>query len=98
MSLYQELRINPPKLEVVENAREVVMNLVSVMCDNKYEIKFKKNTELDFKLNTGIQAYSNFQIPCSKSDLEWLADDNKWAEVFSMINEGTALIEKCRSR
>lgn len=98
MSTYRALIANPPKLEVKENVREVVVILVSCMCDNRYETIFKKNEEGDFKFKTHTQAYTNFQINYSKIDLEWAADAGKWDEVFSMINSGTIVVEKVRSR
>ena len=70
MSKYRELIMNPPSLDVKDNAREVIVNLCSCMCDNRYEVKFKKNDEGDFKFLTGIQAYGNFQIKYAKSELE----------------------------
>ena len=55
MDRYRELLNNPPKLEVKENAREVVINLISCMCDNKNKITIKKNADGDFKIfNHGI--------------------------------------------
>ena len=98
MSKYSELRNNPPKLEVKENAREVVINLISCMCDNKHKWTIKKNSEGDFKISTHGQAFSNFQTKFDKDEIEWEADDSNWDEVFNMINSGTSKIEKLRSR
>ena len=61
MSRYRELLINPPKLEVKKDAREVVINLVSCMCDNRYKWTIKKNSEGDYKINTHGFDFSNFQ-------------------------------------
>ena len=93
MSKYAELLNNPPKLKVKKDAREVVINLVSCMCDNKYKWTFKKNEDGDFKIKTHGYAFSNFQ-----TEIEWEADDLKWGEVFRMINSGTSKIESLRSR
>ena len=98
MEKYRELLNNPPKLEVKENAREVVINLISCMCDNKHKITIKKNNDGDFKLNSHRDAYSNFQIKFDKDDIEWQADDNNWNDVFRMINSGTQLIDNIKSR
>ena len=99
MSKYRDLLNNPPKLEVKENAREVVINLVSCMCDNRGKITLKKNSEGDFKLNTHSQAFSNFQIKFDRDDIEWEADDGrKWGKVIKMINSGTYKIESIKSR
>jgi len=98
MSKYVELLNNPPTLEVKENAREVVINLISCVCDNKYKWTIKKNSEGDFKINTHHQAFSNFQTKFDKDEIEWEADDSNWDEVFNMINSGTSKVEKVRSR
>jgi hypothetical protein len=98
MSKYVELLNNPPTLEVKENAREVVINLISCMCDNKHKWTIKKNSEGDFKISTHGFAFSNFQTKFDKDEIEWEADDSNWDEVFRMINSGTSKIEKLRSR
>ena len=97
-SKYSELCSNPPILTVVENAREVIINLVSCMCDNKNKFTLKKNADGDFKLNTNGHAFSNFQIPFAKDEIEWAADASDWKGVFRMINAGTSKIESVRSR
>ena len=98
MCKYIELLNNPPSLSVKENTREVVINLVSCMCDNKKKITLKKNEEGDFKLNSHRDAYSNFQIKHDRDEIEWEADDNNWNLVFDMINSGTCKIENIKSR
>ena len=98
MSKYVELLNNPPKLEVKKGAREVVINLVSCMCDNKYKWTIKKNEEGDFKIKTHGYAFSNFQTLFDKDEIEWKADECNWVEVFRMINSGTSKIESLRSR
>jgi hypothetical protein len=98
MSKYRELTHNPPKLEVKDNAREVVLTLVSCMCDNMYKWTIKKDAEGDFKINTHGYAFSNYQIKYCKIDIEWAADESDWENVFEMINSGTSKIESVRSR
>lgn len=98
MSRYRDLIDFPPKLEVKENAREVVINLVSCMCDNKGKITLKKNDDGDFKLNSHRDAYTNFQIKFDRDDIEWEADDNNWNSVFRIINSGTYKIDNTKSR
>lgn len=97
-SKYVELLKNPPKLEVVENAREIVIDLVSCMCDNRHKWTLKKNQDGDFKIYTHGHAFSNFQTEFDKIDIEWVADSGDWKEVFRMINSGTSKIESVRSR
>jgi hypothetical protein len=98
MSKYSELLNNPPKLEVKENAREIKIDLVSCMCDNRYRWTIKKNEAGDYKIFTHGFAYSNFQIKHRRDDIEWEADEGNWNKVFEMINSGTEKIEKIKSR
>jgi len=102
-SKYQELRSIPMQCELLEeqvkpNPRELVITLVSVMCDNKSTMNLKKNQEGDFKLTCGGEAYSNFQIKFRKDEIEWAADGGDFFEVFKMINSGTSVINKVKSR
>ena len=83
---------------VVKDAREVRIHTVAGMCDNKHLITLKKNADGDFKLNTHIQAYSNFGIPHDKYELEWEADKGNFEKVFQMINSGFQVVEKVKSR
>ena len=99
MTLYETMKKNPISVQIKNNAKDVVLELVSVMCDNKHTFRFKKNTNGEFKLSTCGFSYSNFQIKHhSKIDLEWLADDNQWQEVVNAINSGTSNVYKIKSR
>jgi len=98
MSKYGELLKNPPVLEVKGKPREMKIDLVSAMCDNKYRWTIKEDKDGYYKINTHSWAYSNFQIEYGKDDIEWIADEEMWDEVFEMINSGTSLIEKIKYR
>jgi hypothetical protein len=98
MSLYRELRFNPPSLEVSKTPREIKIDLVSVMCDNKYRWTAKKDSDGDFKISTNGFAYSNFQIPHRKDDIEWAMDAGDWTGAFNMINEGTSVVQSIQYR
>jgi len=98
MSNYRNLIHNPPVLTVKDNAREVVIGLVSCMCDNTHTWTFKKNSDGDFKIFTHGFAYSNFQTKYERYEIEWEADTGNWNEVIRMINSGTSVVEKLRSR
>lgn len=98
MTKYKNLLINKPLLTVKENAREVVINLVSCMCDNTHTWTIKKNKDGDFKISTHGFAFNNFQTKASKDEIEWEADNGNWERVFNMINSGTSQIESVRSR
>ena len=95
---YSELLNNPPVLEFKSEAKEVIFNLISVMCDNKYTWKLKKNPEGEFKLYTNGYSFSNFQTSCDREEIEWAADEYRWSEVTRLINSGTSKVESVRSR
>jgi len=95
---YRELRQNPPKLSIKENARELVITTVSCMCDNIHYMNLKKNSDGDFKLDTVGFALSNWQMKYPKHEIEWEADANNWDTVFDMINSGVELIAEVKSR
>ena len=103
MSKYRTLRSIPMQCELLEeqvkpNPRELVITLVSCMCDNKSTMNLKKNQEGDFKLTCVGKAYSNFQIKFRKDEIEWAADGGDFFDVFKMINSGTSVIDEVKSR
>jgi hypothetical protein len=103
MSKYRELRMNKPQLTIKEEAREVIFTLVSCMCNNVSYVKFYKNDNGDFRIQSTTKngmgnAFSNYQIKHPKDDIEWEADDNNWDKVITMINSGTSVIESVKSR
>jgi len=98
MSVYQQLIQNPPEIKVKKNSREVIFKTVSCMCDNVHYIKFKKNTEGDFKMSGGGFSLSNWQMNHPPHDIEWTADEGMWKQVVRMINTGTSKIESVKSR
>jgi len=98
MSKYGELLRKPPQLLVYGKPREMKIDLVSCTCDNKYRWTIKENEYGDYKIFTHGFAYSNFQIKHGKDDIEWIADEGDWDEVFEMINSGTIKIESIKYR
>jgi hypothetical protein len=98
MSKFIELRQNAPKLTIKEGAREVIFKTVSCMCDNVHHLRFKKNSDGDFKLDGNGFSLSNWQMKNEKHEIEWEADEGGWDEVIAMINSGTAAIESVISR
>ncbi len=68
------------------------------MCDNVGYLKFKKNSEGDFKMSGNGFSLSNWQFKYQVHEIEWTADENGWDEVIKMINSGTSLIESVISR
>jgi hypothetical protein len=98
MSKYQELLENPPKLKIEGKPKEIKIDLVSCMCDNRYRWTIKQNEDGDYRINTHGFAYSNWQIKDRKDDIEWIADEGNWRKVFNMINSGTSKIEAIKYR
>jgi hypothetical protein len=98
MSKYRELRLNAPKLTIKEGAKEVIFKTISCMCDNVGYLRFKKNSDGEFRLDGMGYAVSNWQMKHEKHELEWEADENNWGGVIAMINSGTEVIEEVKSR
>jgi hypothetical protein len=98
MSKYVELRRNQPKLTIKEGAREVIFKTISCMCDNVHYLRFKKNSDGDFKMDGMGFHTSNWQMKHAKHEIEWEADENMWGGVIAMINSGTKVIESVTSR
>lgn len=95
---YREMRQNPPKLSIKENARELIITTVSCMCDNIHYLTLKKNEDGDFKIAGIGFTLSNWQMKYPKHDVEWAADEGNWDKVFEMINSGTECIAEVKSR
>ena len=110
ISQYDKLRNNPPKLEIKKDAKEVIFYVVSCMCDNKYNLRLRKNDNGEFKMSGMGYSLSNFQFGLEHRrlnmrqgriepfEIEWEADNENWIDVINMINSGTVLIEKVISR
>jgi hypothetical protein len=106
ISQYQKLIYNPYKMhhkEIKENAREVIFYVVSCMCDNKYNLRFRKNDNGEFKMSGMGFSLRNFQFGFKQGgiepfEIEWKADEGDWIGVKNMINSGTVKVEKVISR
>jgi len=98
MSRYSELRISPPKLEIKQGAKEVIVYTVSCMCDNKGTIRFSKNDREEFKMSGMGFALSNWGMKHKPFEIEWQADEGNWNLVLDMVNMGSEAIEKVISR
>ena len=95
---YVSLRHNPPRLEVRDNARELVITTVSCMCDNIHYLTLRRNDNGDFRLSGGRFSLSNWQFGYPVHDIEWAADEGDWDTVFKMINSSTSAISEVKSR
>lgn len=95
--LYSQLVKSPPQIQIAENATEMKIHLVSVMCDNKYMISMTRFTT-GWQLNTRGQAFHNFQMKCYQYEIEWAADAKDWSTMTKLLNSGTSVIEKIVSR
>lgn len=98
MSKYDELKRNPPKIKIKEDAREVIFETISCMCDNKDRIRFKKDSDGYFKMSGMGSSLKNWGMKHHHTDIEWTADEEKWKEVISMINSGTSKVSSAKSR
>ena len=98
-SKYQRLLNEPIEIDVVENAREVIIETTSCMCDNINHLDFTKDENGDFYVSGRRDALSNWQMAGDyQTDLRWAADDQDWNKVVSIINTGTSKVSKIRSR
>tara|TARA_R110002020_G_C15989601_1_gene749244 strand:+ start:42 stop:335 length:294 start_codon:yes stop_codon:yes gene_type:complete len=93
-----ELRLNPPTLKVEGKPREIKIDTVASMCDNKHRFTIKLNEEGDYKIYRHGYAWSCFGIKMRQDDVEWLADDGEWNKVFEAFNSGYQLIESVKYR
>ena len=100
MSIYQELVHKSVDVSVIKkDAKEVIFNLVSCMCDNRYQLTVKKNSDGEFRLGLGRFAVSNLQMNGDyNTDITWAADEADWDAVVRVIKTGTSAIESIRSR
>lgn len=99
MSLYRELKLNPPKIEIKMDAREVVFTTVSCMCDNIHYLDFKKTEAGEFRVSGRQFSLSNWQMEGDYlTDLCWAADAGDWVEVIRIINSGTRVVQSSKSR
>ena len=83
---------------IKKDAKEVIFNMVSCMCDNKNRLRFKKNSDGEFRVDLGGHALTNLQMKYDHIDLTWEADEGKWDNVGRMIETGTSLIGSIISR
>ena len=96
MSKYRELISNPINNNITGKPSKILIDMVSVMCDNKKQIQFTLKEDGSYNVSTGMDAFSNFQMNCSRADLLWEAEDGNWDTVVKMIRTGVAAIENIR--
>ncbi|MDP8268222.1 MAG: hypothetical protein P9L97_05785 [Candidatus Tenebribacter davisii] len=95
--------IKPDLSPIKQDAKEVVFDLVSCMCDNKNRLVFKQKEDGEFRVfllgGNGIShALSNLQMKGDYLDLTWKADQGNWTGVAKIIETGTSLIAYIMSR
>jgi len=95
---YAFLRHNPPILKVKKDPRVVEILTISCMCNNKGGIIFRKNDDGDYSMSGRRFSLNNWQFKHSVIDIEWVASEQDWEEVFRMINTGTSAIHSVRSK
>ena len=84
--------------EIKKKSRELKIHVVSSMCNNKYILTLKKNSDGDFKMSGGRFSLSNFGFKSPVYEIEWAADEGNWIEIINIINSGYQRIEKIDSR
>ena len=84
--------------EIKKNAKELMIHVVSSMCDNRYILSLKKNSDGEFKMSGGRFSLSNFGFKSPVYEIEWAADEGNWSKVIHIINSGYQRIDKIKSR
>jgi len=84
--------------EIKKNPRELMIHIVSSMCDNRYILSLKKNSDGEFKLSGRGYSLSNFGFRPPVYEIEWAADEGDWSKVIHSINSGYQRIDKIVSR
>ena len=84
--------------EIKKNPRELMIHVVSSMCDNKYILSLKKNSDGEFKMSGRGYSLSNFGFKSPVYEIEWAADEGDWSKVIHIINSGYQRIDKIVSR
>jgi hypothetical protein len=84
--------------EIKKNSRELKIHVVASMCNNKYILSLKKNSDGEFRMSSGRFALSNFGFKSPVYEIEWAADEGNWSKVINIINSGYQRIHKIKSR
>jgi len=84
--------------EIKKNPRELKIHVVASMCNNRYILSLKKNSDGEFKMDGGRFSLSNFGFKSPVYEIEWAADEGDWSKVIHIINSGYQRIDKIVSR
>ncbi len=84
--------------EIKKNPRELKIHVVASMCDNRYILSLKKNSDGEFKMSGGGFSLSNFGFKSPVYEIEWAEDEGDWSKVIHIINSGYQRIDKIVSR
>jgi len=84
--------------EIKKNPRELMIHIVSSMCNNRYILSLKKNSDGEFKMSGRGYSLSNFGFKPPVYEIEWAADEGDWSKVIHSINSGYQRIDKIISR
>ena len=84
--------------EIKKNPRELMIHVIASMCDNKYILSLKKNSDEEFKMSGRGYSLSNFGFKSPVYEIEWAADEGDWSRVIHIINSGYQRIDKIVSR
>tara|TARA_B100000427_G_scaffold206627_1_gene172005 strand:+ start:3426 stop:3737 length:312 start_codon:yes stop_codon:yes gene_type:complete len=84
--------------EIKKNPKELMIHVVASMCDNKYILSLKKDSNGEFKMSGNGYSLSNFGFKSPVYEIEWAADEGDWSKVIHIINSGYQRIDKIVSR
>ena len=106
MSRYMELRNNPADPTVGDLKKDmdiVILEMVSVMCDNVAYLKIKKNDEDTVRINHYNDhcalSFSNLQAePNAQEMMRWAMMDNNLKEMIRIANSGTSVVASVKVR
>ena len=84
--------------EIKKNAKELMIHVVASMCDNRYILSLRKDSNGEFKMSGNGYALSNFGFKSPVYEIEWAADEGDWSKVIHIINSGYQRIDKIVSR
>ena len=106
MSRYTELRgrpVDPTKADLKKDLKVVLLEMVSVMCDNVGYLKItnegdEKVTIKHYNDHVAL-AFSNLQAEANAQEMiRWAMLDNNLKEIIRLANSGTSVIGSIKIR
>lgn len=105
MSRYVELRrrpVDPTKADLKKDLTVVLLEMVSVMCDNVSYIKIENSSDRvsirHYSDNCAL-SFSNLQAePGAQEMMRWAMMDNDLKEIVRIANSGTEVVSSIKIR